>query len=91
MKIVAVNTIVAMVKKDQVTVLPGQTVTLPDAEAAELIRRGVAKRAGADPDAVPEAEAGPGIAKRTSADPDADAGTETGTGVGSDPKPDLLG
>lgn len=75
MKIVAVNTIVAVVKKDQVTVLPGQTVDLPTAEAAELIKRGAAKRAGADPDAVPEAE----------------AGTETGSGPGSDPKPNLLG
>lgn len=60
MKIVAVNTIVAVVKKDQVTVLPGQTVDLPTAEAAELIKRGAAKRAGADPDAMPEAEAGTG-------------------------------
>ncbi|CAO3440116.1 hypothetical protein [Azospirillum endophyticum] len=79
MKIVAVNTVVAVVKKDQVTVLPGQTVDLPTAEAAELIKRGAAKRAGADPDAVPEAEAGPV------------AGGENSTGAGSDPKPDLLG
>lgn len=79
MKIVAVNTIVAVVKKDQVTVLPGETVDLPTAEAAELIKRGAAKRAGADPDAVPEAEAGSA------------AGAGTAAGAGSEPKPDLLG
>ncbi|MBP2297957.1 hypothetical protein [Azospirillum picis] len=58
MKIVAVNTIVAVVKKEQVTVLPGKTVELPDAEAAALVKRGAAKRVVPDPDAVPESEVG---------------------------------